>query len=105
MSDTVVNGEPIAPGAFVMALIGSANRDPVRFSEADEFRPERPGNGSISFGAGAHFCLGAALARLEARIAFPLLLSTFPGLELGGEPIRKQRLVLRGYQSLPIAWA
>ena len=105
MADTVVNGEPIAPGAFVMALIGSANRDPVRFSEADEFRPERPGNGSISFGAGAHFCLGAALARLEARIAFPLLLSTFPGLELGGEPIRKQRLVLRGYQSLPIAWA
>jgi cytochrome P450 len=105
MSDTVVNGEPIAPGAFVMALIGSANRDPVRFSEADEFRPERPGNGSISFGAGAHFCLGAALARLEVRIAFPLLLSTFPGLELGGEPIRKQRLVLRGYQSLPIAWA
>jgi cytochrome P450 len=105
LADTVVNGEPIAPGGFVMALIGSANRDPERFSEADQFQPDRPGNGSVSFGAGAHFCLGAALARLEARIAFPLLLSTFPGLELGGEPVRRQRLVLRGYQSLPIAWA
>jgi hypothetical protein len=52
-----------------------------------------------------HFCLGAALARLEARIAFPLLLNSFPGLELGGEPVRRDRLVLRGYQSLPIAWA
>lgn len=104
LDDTVVNGVPIAPGSFVMALIGSANHDPGRFAEPAEFRPDRPGNGSISFGAGAHFCLGAALARLEARIAFPLLLTSFPDLELCGEPVRRNRLVLRGYQSLPIDW-
>jgi len=105
LEGTAVEGKPIPRGSFVMALIGSANRDPARFTDADKFRPDRPGNGSISFGAGAHFCLGAALARLEARIAFPLLLHSFPELELGGEPVRKDRLVLRGYQSLPIAWA
>jgi cytochrome P450 len=103
--DTVIEGQPLAPGSFVMVLIGSANRDPARFEHADEFHPDRPGNGSVSFGAGAHFCLGAALARLEARIAFPLLLNSFPGVTLAGEPVRRDRLVLRGYQSLPIAWA
>jgi cytochrome P450 len=71
---------------------------------ADHFHPERPGNTSISFGAGAHFCLGAALARLEARVAFPLLLRRFPELALAGEPLRRNRLVLRGYESLPISW-
>jgi cytochrome P450 len=101
---TVLQGHRIEPGTYLMALIGSANRDPARFVHADHFHPERPGNTSISFGAGAHFCLGAALARLEARIAFPLLLRRFPELSLAGEPVRRNRLVLRGYESLPISW-
>ena len=101
---TVLEGHRIEAGTYLMALIGSANRDPARFVHADHFHPERPGNTSISFGAGAHFCLGAALARLEARIAFPLLLRRFPELKLAGEPLRRNRLVLRGYESLPISW-
>jgi cytochrome P450 len=88
----------------VLALIGSANRDPDRFAAAESFDPLRPNNTPISFGAGAHFCLGAALARLEAQIAFPLLLQRLPGLRPAGEPVRRQRLVLRGYESMPVAW-
>jgi cytochrome P450 len=101
---TVLAGQRIEAGTYLMALIGAANRDPARFVHADHFHPERPGNTAISFGAGAHFCLGAALARLEARIAFPLLLRRFPQLALAGEPLRRNRLVLRGYESLPISW-
>ncbi|GIH03327.1 cytochrome P450 [Rhizocola hellebori] len=101
---TVLEGQRIEAGTYLMALIGSANRDPDRFVHPDHFHPERPGNTSISFGAGAHFCLGAALARLEARIAFPLLLRRLPQLALAGEPLRRNRLVLRGYESLPITW-
>ncbi len=99
-----LDGQAIEPGTYLMALIGSANRDPARFVHADHFHPERPGNTSISFGAGAHFCLGAALARLEGRIAFPLLLRRLPELAVAGEPLRRNRLVLRGYESLPICW-
>jgi cytochrome P450 len=100
----VLDGQTIAAGTYLMLLIGSANRDPARFVHADHFHPQRPGNASISFGSGAHFCLGAALARLEARIAFPLLLRRLPELALAGEPLRRNRLVLRGYESLPISW-
>jgi len=55
-----------------------------------------------TFGGGAHYCLGAALARLEAQIAFPLLLRRFPDLALADKPIRRDRLTLRGYASLPV---
>jgi cytochrome P450 len=104
VAPTVLNGQPIAAGTAVLVLIGSANRDEARFADADRFDPARPDNVPISFGAGAHFCLGAALARLEGQIAFPLLLRHLPGLRLDGTPVRRSRLVLRGYESLPIAW-
>lgn len=86
----------------VTVLLGAANRDPDRFAAADTFDPARPDNAPLSFGAGAHFCLGAALARLEARIAFPLLLDRFPRLRPDGVPVRRDRLVLRGYAHLPV---
>ncbi|MBB5872831.1 cytochrome P450 [Allocatelliglobosispora scoriae] len=104
LEPTVVHGHDVDPGWFVMALIGSANRDETRFADADAFRPDRTGNTPISFGAGAHFCLGAVLARLEARIAFPLLLGCLPGLALAGEPVRRSRMVLRGYETMPVTW-
>jgi cytochrome P450 len=102
---TVLDGQPVEAGTYVIALIGSANRDETRFANASEFDPARPNNVPISFGAGAHFCLGAALARLEGQVAFPLLLHRLDGLELAGEPLRRNRLVLRGYQTLPVSWA
>lgn len=104
LSPTILNGQRIAPGWGIIGLIGSANRDEARFAGAAEFDPDRPGNTPISFGAGAHYCLGAALARMEARIALPLLLQRLPGLVLAGEPVRRSRLVLRGYETMPIGW-
>jgi cytochrome P450 len=101
---TVVKGYRVEPGSLVVALIGSANRDETKFARAADFDPAREGNTSLSFGAGAHFCLGNALARMEAQIAFPILLRELAGLELAGEPVRRQRLVLRGYESLPVSW-
>ncbi|WP_281899498.1 cytochrome P450 [Phytohabitans aurantiacus] len=86
----------------VTVLLGAANRDPERFAAADTFDPARSDNAPLSFGAGAHFCLGAALARLEAQIAFPLLLTRFPKLRPDGAPVRRDRLVLRGYAHLPV---
>lgn len=102
---TVLNGQSMTEGTYVIALIGSANRDETRFENASEFDPGRANNVPISFGAGAHFCLGAALARLEGQVAFPLLLQRLDGLKLAAEPLRRNRLVLRGYQTLPVSWA
>jgi cytochrome P450 len=89
-------------GGWLMLLLGAANRDPARFREPDRFDPWRADGGPISFGAGAHYCLGAPLARLEAQIAIPLLLRDLPGLALAGEPERRDRLTLRGYARLPV---
>ena len=104
LQDTTVCGHPVPRGMYVMVAIGSANRDPKRFPDPDSFDPARPNNVPISFGAGAHFCLGAALARLETQVAFPLLLQRLPGLRPAGEPVRRPRLVLRGYESMPVCW-
>jgi cytochrome P450 len=93
----------MAAGAHVTALIGAANRDPRRFSSPDTFDPARPDAGALSFGAGAHYCLGAALARLEGTIAFPRLLAAFSRISLAGDPVRRQGLVLRGFDQLPVA--
>jgi cytochrome P450 len=100
---TTVAGVEVSQRFEVTVLLGAANRDPDRFSEPDSFDPARPSNVPLSFGAGAHFCLGAALARLEAQIAFPLLLARFPGIHLAGDPVRRDRLVLRGFARLPVS--
>ena len=102
-----VGGVTTAPGAEVITLLGAANRDPRRFGAPDEFRPARydpaaPDSPPISFGAGAHFCLGAALAQMEGAVAFPRLLARFPDLVPAGDPVRRPGLLLRGYETLPI---
>jgi cytochrome P450 len=59
----------------------------------------------VAFGGGIHFCLGAPLARMEARIAIPALLARLPGLELGpGQPVRRDTVTLRGLASLPVTF-
>jgi cytochrome P450 len=99
-----IAGVPVPRDAQVLLLLGAANRDAARFRDPEEFEPDRPDNQPLSFGAGGHFCLGAALARLEAVTAFPLLLDRFPQLAPaeGVERIRSDRLVLRGYRTLPV---
>ncbi len=67
--DTVIEGQPAKAGQWVSPWIMSANRDPEQFTDPDRFDIRRNPNRHISFGAGVHFCLGAPLARLEARIA------------------------------------
>lgn len=69
-----LHGRTLAPGELVLAVIGAANRDPARFESADHFLPNRDPNQHLAFGHGIHACLGAPLARLEARIALTDLL-------------------------------
>ena len=97
-------GLPVPNGSALILLIGAANRDPGRYPDPDRFDPPRSDIKPLSFGAGAHFCLGNGLARLEAAVALPRLLARFPDLAADPErqPIRRDRLVLRGYQSLPV---
>jgi cytochrome P450 len=97
-----IGGQRVTPGQEVILMLGAANRDHRRFTEPDVFNAARSDAGVLSFGAGAHFCLGSALARLEAVVAFPQILSRFPDLAAGGEPVRKTGLVLRGFESLPV---
>ncbi|MFF0373959.1 cytochrome P450 [Actinoplanes missouriensis] len=97
------DGRHLAAGVPLTILLGSANRDPARYPDPHRFDPDRPSVQPVSFGGGAHYCLGAPLARLEAQVAFPLLLRMLPELRADGEPVRRDRLVLRGYASLPIS--
>ncbi len=75
VNDTVLGGFELSAGSRLLLLWGAANRDPAQFDNPDEFRLDRPkGKGHITFGKGAHFCVGAALARLEARIVLGMVL-------------------------------
>ncbi|EWM64428.1 MULTISPECIES: cytochrome P450 [unclassified Micromonospora] len=92
----------LPPESWVIVMLGAANRDPRRYPEPARFDPWRPQVHPLSFGAGPHYCLGAALARLEAQVAFPLLLRRLPGLAVAGRPERRVRLTLRGHATLPV---
>ncbi|OKI11224.1 cytochrome [Streptomyces sp. CB02056] len=98
----VVEGLPIPPGSGLTLLIGSANHDPARYERPEVFDPTRTDSQPLSFGGGTHFCLGSQLARLEAEVAVPALLDRLPRLAPGGVPTRRDRLVLRGYETLPV---
>jgi cytochrome P450 len=100
--DVELMGVPITAGSQVLVLLAAANRDPGRFPGPDVFDPSRPDNQPLSFGGGVHYCLGAALSRLEGRIALPMLLRRYPDLALAGEPGERSQLMLRGYDRLPV---
>jgi cytochrome P450 len=95
-------GVPIPAGAELVMLMGSANRDPLRFPDPDVFNPARPDNQSLSFGGGAHYCIAAALGRLEGVTAFSRLLDRYPRITPIGTPIRADRHGLRGFRELPV---
>jgi cytochrome P450 len=99
-----VGGREIPAGSFVLASLASANRDEEFWGDdANTLRLDRP-NASrhVSFGSGAHHCLGAALARLEGRVAVGRLVQRFPGLALDGEVEWNGRINLRGPVRLPV---
>src|SRR5207237_1200780 len=98
------HGRTIRPGDEVLVLLGAANRDPGRFDEPARLDLGRAVNPHLAFGLGIHYCPGAALARLEARVALLTLVRRFPGLRLApGPPAwRTGNLVSRGLVSLPV---
>ncbi|NBE79737.1 cytochrome P450 [Micromonospora rubida] len=98
--DTVLHGVPVAEGENVMLLIAAANRDPARFPDPDRFDPRRGGPPSLAFGVGLHFCLGAAVSRLEGRLALPRLFARFPELRITQTPVYSGSLFLRGIDKL-----
>ncbi|MCD9141028.1 cytochrome P450 [Streptomyces albireticuli] len=95
-------GVPLTEGTKVTLLIAAGNRDPRRFPDPLRFDPYRTGNHALTFSGGAHFCLGAALARMQAETALPRLLRRFPGLRPAGEPTFRDQLVQRGFDRLPV---
>ncbi|GIH14980.1 hypothetical protein Raf01_31520 [Rugosimonospora africana] len=99
-----IESVPVPEGSDLILLIGAANRDPARYHDPDRFDPTRTDIRPLSFGAGAHICIGNNLARLEAAVAFPKLLNRFPDLSAASDrtALRRDRLVLRGYQTLPV---
>tara|TARA_Y100000588_G_scaffold347211_1_gene395837 strand:- start:345 stop:1580 length:1236 start_codon:yes stop_codon:yes gene_type:complete len=97
-------GDKVAKGnSRVVLLIGAANRDSEQFDEPNTLDITRPDSGNISFGRGIHHCLGAPLARLEARIAFEVLLDRFDQIQFTEkEPVYKPNIVLRGLHEFPV---
>jgi len=100
-----VRDREIPAGTFVVAILASANRDEDYWGpDADRLRIDRENARThVSFGAGRHHCLGAALARLEGRVAIERLVRRFPDLAPDGEIEWNGRINLRGPERLPIS--
>ena len=96
-------GQNVPAGSYLLLLNGSANRDAAQFADPDRYDIDRQVVGHLSFGQGIHFCLGSALARLEARVAFEELLTRWPEWEVdyaGAERARTSSV--RGWAKLPV---
>jgi cytochrome P450 len=102
---TAIRGQAIAEGDPVLLVYASANRDETVFGDdADQIRIERHPNPHVSFGFGPHFCLGAALARLEARVVLDQLLERFESLEPAGPVERTASPVIAGVRHAPLVF-
>jgi cytochrome P450 len=101
--DVELGGKTIRKGQAVMAVMAAANRDPERFPDPDRFDITRADNRHLAFGYAAHFCFGAALARVEGQETFEALMRRFPELELEPGPLTwRNNLGLRGLIALPV---
>lgn len=103
LDDIRIGDTPVAAGDVMMLLLAAAQRDPAEYHRPDIFDPDRATLRHLGFGRGAHYCLGAPLARLEATTALSALTARFPRARLAGEPVYKPNITLRGLSALTVA--
>ena len=104
LEDAEIHGKTIRAGDLVNTIVGSANRDPKRFTNPDHFDLTRSEGRHLGFGLGIHFCIGAPLVRLEAEVAFETILRRFPNLTLATDDLQwQEHPIFRGLKSLPVA--
>jgi len=104
--ETTIGGVTLPEEASLLLIYGSGNRDEAAFACPHEFQPQRTPNHHLAFGHGVHFCVGAALARLEGRAAFEVLCQHLPQLRLvpGQTLLHIPTLLFRGYERLEVKW-
>jgi cytochrome P450 len=101
--DVEHHGQPVPEGSAVLLLNASGNRDERKFSDPDRFDIRRAIDHHLAFGYGTHFCLGAALARLEGRVALDEVLARFPTWEVDWDnAVQARTSTVRGWESLPV---
>jgi len=106
VADVEHHGQLVPEGSVILLLNASANRDERRFPDGERFDIRRKIDHHLSFGYGIHFCLGAALARLEGRVALDEVLARFPSWEVDtGNAVQARTSTVRGWESLPVATA
>ncbi|MBB4904357.1 cytochrome P450 [Actinophytocola algeriensis] len=104
VEDVRVGDVLVRAGEPVVVAIGAANRDAIRFDDADELRVDRPPAQHLGFGHGVHHCLGAALARMELQEALRALLVELPDLHVAGDIQWKTEMLVRGPVTMPVGW-
>lgn len=105
LQEVTIRGVTIPPESSIYLLVGAANRDPEKFPDPEKLDINRPAVRSLGFGYGIHFCIGAALARLESQIAFETIIRRLPHLRIVGDtPMFRPNYFLRGLLSLPVAF-
>jgi cytochrome P450 len=103
LEDVTLAGKTLRKGELVFMLLNAANRDPAQFEEPESLVLSRRNNRHLAFGFGTHFCVGAALSRLEGQIAIPKVLEAFPRLRVVERPLTWSRsFAFRGLDSLPL---
>ena len=103
LADAEVAGVPMRRGSVMVALLAGANRDPKVFAQPDAFDVARPNaRDHLSFSAGRHFCLGAALARMEGEVGLRALFERYPEARVENGAGRRGTRILRGYETLPV---
>ncbi|MGB9223708.1 cytochrome P450 [Mycobacterium sp.] len=101
--DMTIGDAAVPKGDTMMMLLAAAQHDPAEFDRPDTFEPDRGMLRHLAFGRGAHYCLGAPLARLEAAVALSAVTARFPHARLDSEPLYKPNVTLRGLSALTVA--